>query len=185
MHRRRISVEGNMMRIEDAHAVPRYEPNLSIRRLRHQGLVSASCRVTPHAIRGAKKIGLDDSFRIDDPRVQFRLSDAHQAASHVEPYGVVVIFDGSDDLVAGQSILARKRRQMTVLNTTESVISGGPECSAGSKTKISDLPFGQPISGGGRRPDRAVCKIGNATSIKPEPQATLGRIGDYDFGPVL
>src|SRR5260370_19076997 len=125
------------MRIEDAHAAPRYEQNLSIRRLRHQGWVSASCRVTPHAIRGAKQIGLYDSFRIDDPRVQFGLGDVHQAASHVEPPGVVVIFDGSDDLVAGQSILARKRRHMTFLNTTESVIICGPECSAGSKTKTS------------------------------------------------
>ncbi len=156
VHRGRKFVEGKVTRIDDADAVARQEPDPSIRRLSHERRVSTSHGMAPHTIRSVERFGFYEFARIGDPSVQFGLGDAHQAAAHVEPHGVVVIFHGSEDVVAGQSVFACKRDHVTVFNATQSSICSSPECPLSSKAKIIHVPCAQPVFGRVRSPDGAV-----------------------------
>src|SRR5208283_2993439 len=77
MHRRRKLVERKVTRIDDADAVPRQEPNSSIRGFGNTRAEASRVQMTPNTVRTVENGSLDRPLRIADPRVQLGPGNAH------------------------------------------------------------------------------------------------------------
>ncbi len=141
MHRRRQFIEGKVTRIDDTDAVTRQEPQFAICGLGDSRAVAATDRTAQHSIRTIENRGPNAPLGIDDPRVQLRPLDAHQATGHVQPKRVVVVLPSPVNAIAGQSVLAGQRGDATAFHAAEPALGGRPECTVLVDLKIDDDAF--------------------------------------------
>ena len=162
VYRRRKVVERKVTRVDDADAIVRQEPQLSIRRLGDARAVGADARMAPDSVRAVEKRDLDRPLRIGDPRVQVAACDAHEAAGHVQPERMRLVFDDPIDGIAGQPVLAGNRRRMTVLQPAQTGLRRDPERTVPIELKTVDATRPQPIGICERRAQLAILEIGQA-----------------------
>ncbi len=71
---------------------------------------------------------------IMDPCVQFRAGNPNQAAGHVQPDSVIVVFHRPMDLIAGQTVLLCQRRNVPILDAAETSFGRSPQPAIRSET---------------------------------------------------
>jgi len=114
------------MRVDDVNAFYWQEPYLSISgrgydrvAVRRGDTALESVRVVP--TRGAHVLS-----GISDPAVQLRSSDAHQAASRIQPEEMVAVLQHPVEVIARQSVRAGKPVGMAAPDKIESAASRRP-----------------------------------------------------------
>src|SRR5208337_5050800 len=117
VHRRRKFVKRKMPWIDDAYPVGGREPYFPIWRFGHIRRVAAVTPKTPDPIGPVVNRGLNGARRITHPGVQFGTRNPHQAARHVQPEGMIVVFDRPLNGIAGQTVLAGKSRDAAVFHS--------------------------------------------------------------------
>ena len=180
VYRRGKLIEGKVARIDDADAVESAEPYFSIRGLGDVRGVAAGERMAPYAVGAVENGGLDRPLAscrsLRRPRLQLGARNAHQAAGHVQPERMGVVFHRPMNRIAGQSVLAGQRRDAAVFQPAEPAFGGGPERTVRIEPKSLTRP---------RRVRRRRCRmrgpgrpeIRDAALRKSEPEAALRRIG--------
>src|SRR5580698_5421564 len=104
------------MRIDDADTIDSHEPQFSVRGLSDMWGIAAGERTAPDAVGTVENRRMDGPRGILSPRVQLGPGNAHQAAGHVQPESMVVGFRHPVNRIAGQSVSAGKRGNMTVFH---------------------------------------------------------------------
>src|SRR5579859_5965261 len=171
VHRRRKLVDREMMRINDAHAIPGHEPYSSIRRLGHIRTVAPIDSHGPDSVRCVEYRGFDQVPWVICPGIPLRTVNPGEAAGHVHPHGMIVVFDGPMDLVAGKAVLAAECFDVTVLDAAQSALGRCPYCAARAESQMIDSAAAQPIGGGVRNTDLPILEMGDSSFPKPEPDA--------------
>jgi hypothetical protein len=133
------------MRIDDADAVARQEPQFSIRGFGDLRAVAARLCTCPDSVGTVKNRDLDRALRISDPRVQLGPGNAQQAAAHVQPERMVVVFHRPVNGVAGQAVLAGKRCDTAVFQPAQPALGCSPERTVPIKLKAVDAALTQAI----------------------------------------
>src|SRR5579859_4042743 len=105
MHWGREFVEQNMVRIDDADAIPVHEPYSSIWRLCHMWAIAAIDPNASYSVGVIEGRNFHDMSRIIDPRIPLRTFNLDEAARHVHPDVMIVVLDRPMDLVAGEAVL--------------------------------------------------------------------------------
>src|SRR5262249_24002844 len=148
LDRWRKTVEGQVARIDEAHAVQRDEPQLSIgSRCDVRGVGGESAKV-PDAIRVVEDRGTNRRRRIavlvdsDGPGVEIGSGNASDAAGHVQPERIVALHHRID-IVARQSVFARQGSDVAVLDPAEPALSGGPKRTVLPDPKVVYAPRAQ------------------------------------------
>src|SRR5262249_36207471 len=106
VHWRRKFVERKVVRIDDADAIQRPEPQSSIRGLGGLRTEAPGRGTASYSVGVVENCGLDRPPRISQPRVQLGACNAHETAGGVQPERVSVVFQCPVNPITGQSILA-------------------------------------------------------------------------------
>ena len=101
VHRRRQLVIVKVMRIDDAHAVQSHEAYPSVLRFSRLRRISAEAEAGTHTIRNIEHSRFYGSPGIGNPGIQFGPLNSHQAARHIKPSRVIVIFNAPENGVTG------------------------------------------------------------------------------------
>src|SRR5262249_25803400 len=119
MYRRRQAVDGKMTRIYDADAVRRCEPYFSVRGLGDPWTVTAANGMAPYPVGVVENRGLYRPRRLSQPGIQLRAQNAPQAAGHIQPERVSLVFQRPLNRIAGQPVVASQRGEAAVFQAAE------------------------------------------------------------------
>src|SRR5271165_3371665 len=158
-----------MMRIDDLDAFSRHEPQFAVGGLRDTRTVGAGrARADPDTVLGTPNRRFDPALRVDDPCVQFRPPDAHEAAGRVQPQRTIIILYRPVNRVARQPVLAGQRSDAAVFYAAEAALLGcSPQRPVPIELEIGDRAFAQTISGCVGHTEPAILEI-RETAIDPE-----------------
>src|SRR5262249_35185553 len=104
VHWWRQLVVRQMTRIYDADPVIWQEPYFSVSGLGDERAIGAVSLMAPYSIGDIKDRSRNPAARIVCPGIQFRAHDTHQAALHIDPNEMFIVFDGPMNAVTGQPI---------------------------------------------------------------------------------
>ena len=76
----------------------------------------ASKGTSPHSVGAVENRGLDAPLRIAHPGIQLGTRNPHQAAGHVQPERMIVVFDDRINGIAGQAVPAGKSRDAAIFH---------------------------------------------------------------------
>src|SRR5512132_10487 len=140
-----------MMRIENANAANRQEPQLAVRGFCHIRAKATREAMAGDAIRRLKHRRPYRLRWMGTPRVQLRPGDPHETTSRVKPDRISVIFHHPLNRVAGQSVLAGECENATVFDAAQSALRRDPERAVPVPVEAADKslcqPFGASVRG--------------------------------------
>ena len=126
--------------------------------------------MAPDSVGTVEDGGLDGPLRIGRPRVQLGPGNAHQAAGHVQPERMVVVFHRPSERVSqGNPFLLVKRGDTAVFHPAQPALGCGPERTVLIELKAVDAALAQPVGGCVRCADLTVLEIRHATVTKSKP----------------
>ena len=120
-------VERKMGGIDHADAADRHEPDSPVAGLRDDGAVAAGKLMAQHAVRRLEYRRADLHGRVLSRSVQLRSGNVYQAARHVEPDAVAVVFGDPVNRVARQTVPCGEHAGATVFDAAQSSFRSHPE----------------------------------------------------------
>src|SRR5215470_6360702 len=136
------------MRIDNTDAIDCNKPNFAIRRFAQLRRSSGGGSRCSYPVTGVKRRGLHFVLGIAGPSIQLGAGDTYQAASHIKPDEMIIIFHGPVNCVAGKAVLTSQRSDVPVFDSTQTSFRRSPQRSAQSESKIVDNARAQTV---GRR----------------------------------
>src|SRR4030095_13194074 len=158
-----------MMRIENANAAHRQEPQLAVRGFCHIRAKATREAMAGDAIRSVKHRRPYRLRWMGNPRVQLRPGDPHETTSRVKPDRISVIFHYPLNRIAGQPVLAGECENATVFEAAQSTLSRDPERAAPILVEAADPSRCQPFGARGRCGELTVLEISSATVSETKP----------------
>src|SRR4030095_11933647 len=158
-----------MMRIENANAANRQEPQLAVRGFCHNRAKATREAMAGYDIRSAKHRRPYRLRWMGNPRVQLRPGDPHETTSRVKPDRISVIFHHPLNRIAGQPVLAGECENATVFEAAQSNLRRDPERAAPILVETAHPSRCQPFGACERGADLTVLKISNTTVSKTKP----------------
>src|SRR5579864_5390274 len=93
-----------MTRVNDANAIFRQKPYLSVRGFRYSRMAVGPRDIAPDPVRVVENRGGHGPFRFSDPPLQLGPGHSYQAASHIQPEEMVVVLKHPFNTIAWQSV---------------------------------------------------------------------------------
>ncbi len=103
--------------------------------------------------------------------MQLGTGDAHEAARHVQPCEMIVIFNRPVHGVAGQAIFARQRKDPPVPDPAQPTLGCRPDRALLPKAKIGDAAGAEPIRCSVGSEDPAILEVAHPAVKEAEPEA--------------
>src|SRR5579864_8870263 len=103
-----------MTRVNDANAIFRQKPYLSVRGFRYSRMAVGPRDIAPDPVRVVENRGGHGPFRISDPPFQIVPGHAYQATRHIQPEEMVIVLQHPLNAVAWQTIRTGKLKGTVV-----------------------------------------------------------------------
>src|SRR5262249_5287582 len=146
-HRRRNFIEGKMLWINHAHAPHSPEPQSSIRGPGGRWTEARCRRTASYSVKVIENCDLDRPHRINQPGVDLRAHNTDQAAGHIQPERVSIVFHHPMHSIAGQPVLALQRGDAAVFQPAETTFGRGPERTVAVESQTADLARAESVGG--------------------------------------
>src|SRR4030095_1832935 len=132
--------------------------------------------VTPHSVETVEDGRVHRQLRIGEPVVQLGSGNAHQATLHVQPNRTGVILYRPVESVTRQSVLARKLRNMAILDAAHPTFSCDPQPTMRPESKLVHPASGKAFHTCVRCAELTIFKISDAAVTQSKPHTAPSSI---------